>query len=422
MNSNSVSEDIEMQNNKNETIEKKKSIDHESLNLEECENNKNLLNLKMDQNDDSLVYHKFIIKSITDIDDRIFLIATGIQKCLIPTQHELELKNNLKFDYRINDEAVTTDYITERKTRVVDIINNHENPKYKIATVTTNSMKLPLQIEMILNHFPARIYKATVKIELTSRKVDKKNKSGYTLRPMFVYPKNSFQNLIRINNTDENAVGNNPNYNKLQDVMDKTKIYDILTPIPFAYGITHHKKTKNNEDVIYTPVIEIGFYLFEPILEAFFNMISPILIIKLLLTSTIIIDMDDTSYLGIMVGLILAVVFVIKNIRRQTDRSEFNTTDFYIIIFLLGLSICSIGVLHTFLRYLGVCISWLSSFIPIIGFFRYYSIKNRIISNSNKFNGIIQNPKIKEKSEEEIIFDDLIDLPTKEKPLGFFIE
>jgi len=31
-------------------------------------------------------------------------------------------------------------------------------------------------------------------------------------------------------------------------------------------------------------------------------------------------------------------------------------------------------------------------------------MKNRIISNSNKFNEVIQNSEIKEKSEEEIIY------------------
>ena len=103
--------DLEMQNNdlpKNNLI----SIDNDS----ECESETDSedKNKFLDININSYVYHKFIIKSINDDDDKIYLVATGVQKCLIPYQHEEELKKHLQFDYRINNEAQTDQYIKER--------------------------------------------------------------------------------------------------------------------------------------------------------------------------------------------------------------------------------------------------------------------------------------------------------------------
>ena len=46
-----------------------------------------------DVNINSSVYHTFVIKSIIDNDDRLQLIVTGIQKCLIPIKYESSLKN-----------------------------------------------------------------------------------------------------------------------------------------------------------------------------------------------------------------------------------------------------------------------------------------------------------------------------------------
>jgi len=377
-------------------------------------------NTLSDININSFVYHTFVIKSISDIEDNIYLIATGIQKCLIPINHETELNNHLHFDYRINNEASTEDYIKERKVKTVKVLTESDNPKFKVATVTTNAMKLPLQIKMILNHFPFRLYKASVKIELTSKQISYNN-SHITLRPDFVYQdKDNYQNLIRVNNNDSSAIGLKPHYDDLFDVMDKTKKFEILTPIPNIYGVPQKKdKQHTNETVEYTPIIEIGFYIYEPVLEAFFNMIAPLFMILLLMTSTILIVMDETSYLGIMCGIILAVVFVMKDIRRPTTRSKFSTTDLYIILFLLGLSVCSISVAYPLLKFIGVVISWLSNIVPIIGYFKYRDITNKIIKNSNRYNGIIQNPEVNAKSKESIFYDNLVPVPLKEECWGF---
>ena len=106
-----------------------------------------------DLNINSFVYHTFVIKKITDNEDQLQLIVTGVQKCLIPSKYENELKN-LQFKYRINDDAATDDYITERKIKTVEVINSSD---FNNATVTTNAMKLPLEVNIILNHFPYTI-------------------------------------------------------------------------------------------------------------------------------------------------------------------------------------------------------------------------------------------------------------------------
>ena len=411
--------DLEMQNNdlpKNNLI----SIDNDS----ECESETDSedKNKFLDININSYVYHKFIIKSINDDDDKIYLVATGVQKCLIPYQHEEELKKHLQFDYRINNEAQTDQYIKERKTKTVKVTtNNGALQDFKIATVTTNAMKLPLNVSMILNHFPFRLYKASVKIELTSKEVDKENKSHITLRPTLVYPnKDNYENLIRINNTDIEALAKNPDYTNLFNNMDKTKKFDILSPIPYVYGITQKKDKQHSDNhVKYIPIIEIGFYLYEPVLEAFFNMIAPLFMILLLMTSSVIINMNESSYLGIMCGIILAVVFVMKNIRRPTTRSKFNTTDLYIILFLSGLSLCSISVTHPLMKLIGVSIAWFSNIVPVIGYFRYKYITNKIIKNLNKFKDVIQNPENHTKSKEDILFDELVNIPSKKEAFGF---
>ena len=371
-----------------------------------------------DLNINSFVYHTFVIKKITDNEDQLQLIVTGVQKCLIPSKYENKLKN-LQFKYRINDDADTDDYITERKIKTVEVINSSD---FNNATVTTNAMKLPLEVNIILNHFPFRLYKASVKIELTSRQVDKDENSHVTLRPIYVYQDTTnYQNLIRVNNKDRNAIGSNPDYDKLLDLMDKTKFYDILTPIPFIYSVDDEKsKADNSKNIIYTPVVEIGFYLYEPVLESFFKMIAPLFMILLLMNSTVLIDMDEISYLGMMGGIILAVVFVIKDIRRPSSRSKVTTTDIYILLFLSGLSLCALGVFHPLLRNVGLGISWLSNVIPVIGYFRYTHITSTIINKSHKYNDIIQDPDNKSKAKENIIFTDLVCVPHKDKCIGYY--
>lgn len=377
----------------------------------------------LDINTNIFVYHTFVIKSINDHNDQLRLIVTGIQKCLIPHIHETELNNRLQFAYRINDDATTNDFITERKTKTVKIINNDVDKSLKcnIATVTTNAMSLPLCITMILNHFPFRLYKASVKIELTSRQVDTNEKSHITLRPCFVSEdKTNYQNLIRVNNKDKNAISHKQQYDKLLDTMDKTTKYDIVSPIPFIYGVRQTKTIQNSSEIIeYTPIVEIGFYLYEPILDTFFNMISPLFMVILLLTSTISINMDETNYLGIMCGIILAVVFVMKNMRRSTTITKISTTDLYIICFLSGLTICIGGVFHPYAKIIGVSISWGSNIIPLIGYYKYKQITNKITKKSNEYNDIIQNPGKIVFSKEEISYDKLFDIPTKKKPWGY---
>jgi|UniRef100_A0A6C0IVG4 hypothetical protein len=371
-----------------------------------------------DININSLVYHTFVIKSIIDNEDRVQLIVTGIQKCLIPVKYEDSL-SNLQFKYRINDDASTDDYIMERKTKTVPVINSTD---FNRATVTTNAMKLPLEVNIILNNFPFRLYKASVKIELTSKQVDKEDNSHVTLRPSYVYQdKGTYQNLIRVNNKDRNAIGSDPDYSNLLDAIDKTKSYDILTPIPFIYSVPDEKsKEDESKNIEYAPVVEIGFYLYEPVLESFFKMIAPLFMIMLLMTSTVLIDMDEISYLGMMGGIILAVVFVIKDIRRPSARSKTTTTDIYIYLFLTGLSLCAIGVFHPLLSIVGLGISWLSNIIPVIGYFRFAYITSTIINESHKYNNIIQDPNNKSKSKETIIYDKLVDVPTIDECIGFY--
>lgn len=64
-------------------------------------------------------------------------------------------------------------------------------------------------------------------------------------------------------------------------------------------------------------------------------------------------------------------------------------------------------------------ISWLSNIVPIIGYFKYRDLTNKIIKNSNRYNRIIQDPEVNAKSKEDILYDNLVSVPLKEKCWGF---
>tara|TARA_Y100000389_G_C17389688_1_gene479142 strand:- start:704 stop:1267 length:564 start_codon:yes stop_codon:yes gene_type:complete len=181
------------------------------------------------------------------------------------------------------------------------------------------------------------------------------------------------------------------------------------------------EKSKEDEskNIRYTPVVEIGFYLYEPVLETIFKMIAPLCMIMLLMTSTVLTDMDEISYLGMMGGIILAVVFVIKDIRRPSARSQTTTTDIYIYLFLIGLSLCAIGIFHPLLKTIGLGISWLSTLIPLVGYFRYTYITSMIKHESAIYNSIIQDPDNKSKSKETIIGNMLVEVPPIEECIGY---
>ena len=144
--------------------------------------------------------------------------------------------NELQFKYRINESASTGNYIVERNKFKKDIVRDNQG-FYNYSITSTYSMELPLQYNIIFNHFPFRLYKAYVKIELSSLVLNENN----ILRPNFCYEceyeekdssKENHQKLIRIKNTDKYAVSLNPNYDKLFNQMDKTRKFDILSPIP----------------------------------------------------------------------------------------------------------------------------------------------------------------------------------------------
>jgi len=280
-------------------------------------------------------------------------------------------------------------------------------------------MKIPLHTSMILDHFPFRLYKTFAKIELTS----KTTKSKITLRPNFHYQdENNFQKIIRVNNTDVNAVGDNPKYDKLFELMDRTQKFDLLTPIPFLYGTSQNKVSLDNKNIDYLPIMEIGFYFYEPILKTFFNMIAPLILVLLLMTSTIMLNLSGVEYLGIMNGIILAVVFVTPQIRRPTTRTKFSWTDLYLILLLFGLSICAISFVNPMVKYIGLIISWLSNTIPLLGYYRYRKFTNKIITKSNKYKSIIQNPNESIKSKDDIIFKNIKPIPVKKEPWGYVMD
>ena len=365
------------------------------------------------------VNNKFIIKSINDDkDDGLKLISTSIQQCIVPKIYENENNiNELQFKYRINESASTGNYIVERNKFKKDIVRDNQG-FYNYSITSTYSMELPLQYNIIFNHFPFRLYKAYVKIELSSLMLNENN----ILRPNFCYEceyeekdssKENHQKLIRIKNTDKYAVSLNPNYDKLFNQMDKTRKFDILSPIPFVYGEKDIINANNS-------IIIIGYYLYEPILRSFFNMIAPLIMILFLMTSAVMIEMSESSFLGIMCGIILAVVFVVNNIRRPIMRSKFSSTDLYIVLLLSGLSICALSFLHPLLKYIGLCVSWSSNIIPVIGIFRYYMLKSKILKESSKYKDMIQNPESNINPSESIIDINKIKLiPDKYKSWGY---
>lgn len=94
--SNKEEKDLEMQNNEIADVDDSQTLlKNDNSSDVESETDSEDKNKFLDVNINSYVYHTFVIKSISDHDDQLRLIATGIQKCLIPADHESELNKYL---------------------------------------------------------------------------------------------------------------------------------------------------------------------------------------------------------------------------------------------------------------------------------------------------------------------------------------
>lgn len=289
-----------------------------------------------------------------------------------------------------------------------------------------------LLFSTVLKWWPFTIKYLRLKLELTSDTDILKNDDGEelscTFRPDFKYFDPGLKkdgtmvdvnggpcSFVCVKNLTHSADRNDVDLTELEDELDHLGKYDLVSPIPVVYGEIQRKQTKIaggslGACVEYSPILHMGFFVKEPLTAGLYNFAFPAILTVLLMILTMYEfrqtkgAMGGESFLEIMAGLILTVVFLLPSLRQSESarsRTVCEPTDLMLMLLILGMAIScsSVFFVRSFgngdvatgmqsdgmlaLMYTGAFISLSSFLIPLSGGFVYMNYSRKIKSRAN---------------------------------------
>ena len=299
------------------------------------------------------VLHTVLIKTLRDTKDGdLELDCTCIQRAI----HPAEVSADLQFSYRINDKVQE---LHERKRRLVNAMDDG----LVVATCTTFSTSLPLTVSTVFSMYPFVIRLATCKIELTSYVHEGATGEQLTLRPDM--------------RNDTHATGDRVSVVMIKDTeaLDTSIQYGLASDTPIVYGKLEKKQDANGDNVTYTPIVNVGFYIIEPAIVALVYMLAPVAVIFIILTSVHEEDVGDfRAHLG---TLTVALIFALtqgnlRHVSRSTAPSSFlSPADAFVLVIFIGLAVAAVDAHNVRHRFIGIVIGWSAFVIPLVGGIQY---------------------------------------------------
>eukprot|EP00536_Pseudo-nitzschia_multiseries_P006304 jgi/Psemu1/65532/estExt_Genemark1.C_1320026 len=340
--------------------------------------------------------HTFMLKKIVDDDDvdgGLRLIGTFVQ--IVYDLDANQVNNQIQkkkafFDYRFNEISTTDKDINVRRTESMSI---NENGNTTSASRTTLEVSILLQIRSLFPLFPFQINLATAEIELSSV-----FSNSTTVRSNLLLHKHDPRNIICIQNLKSNderilkifeeSAQNDDLTDKILDSMDKTKVYNVLSPYPevsFEYD-------RNKQ---YCSRFILHFYVENPGFHKLVSILLPMILVTFVATMNVWNDMkrEDgdiaANHLQVTSTLTLTIVFVLPQIvNRVNHRDKLLTKDnVNIMVFFVALILASIpkNLAKTGIPELvGVILMGLSLLLPAYHYMLYSGKRRKIKAKAQR--------------------------------------
>lgn len=320
------------------------------------------------------VFHTVLIKAVRDSDEygregAIVLDATCIQRVVVAESVKRRAhvpEEGIQFGYRVNEVVTKLD---ERKSRVVGATDNADLAEPVEGTCTTYATTLPLKMSTIFSMYPFNIRLASVKLELSSTSLrDPTTDKTITLRPDLVRDANlPHASMVTI---------------QKPDALDNSTCYGLVSNTPVVYGDLERKagSTEGEADVLYTPIVHVGFYIFEPATVSIIYMLAPVALVLAVLTTVL--DEDTSTFRTHLATMSVALIVCLTqgNLRAHSVANNMfvSPADLFVLCIFLGMAISAAGSYQLWLRTLGVCVGWAAFLVPLTGMVLYNHNLGRI--------------------------------------------
>lgn len=358
---------------------------------------------KKEKNETKLrTLHPFMMKRIVDdvdVDGGVRLIGTFVQIVYDITQEqqdEIIAKQDVFFGYRFNEVAAKEgDFNVRRTERVATEVEDEKGEKTKVlGTRTTIEVNLPLEIDSLQACFPFQVDLATVAIELSSTFFDE-NKA--TLRAdILVHKEDSRQNVSIQNKPKDGTIleqfgqleEHTDKIEEILDKMDKTKVYNLLSPYPEVYYEYDNKKE-------YCPRFTVQFYLVKPGFYKLVKTLLPMILVWFVSVLNVWNDFlqtggDETSnHLQVTSALTLTIVFVLPEVvNDDTNRDRlFTRENVNIMVFFFALILASVpkSLAGTaVIELVGVILMAMCLMLPMYHCLHFYKIQEKIRARARR--------------------------------------
>mmetsp|Transcript_3455 Transcript_3455/g.4666 ORF Transcript_3455/g.4666 Transcript_3455/m.4666 type:complete len:430 (-) Transcript_3455:120-1409(-) len=359
----------------------------------------------------------FLVKHIVeDGDDNLTLVGTMVQKVF--ETDRLERSESAKafyFEYRFNDLMADEDSGYAKRRRSEKCVRSK-------CTKATFQMSAPLDVDTIFDVFPFKAYKASVLVELSSSTIEEET---HRVRPNLLVAKHDTRNnlsiqLPYINKMQEARTNDSQLLEDLKDKMDKMQDYDFITPFPNVEYIYDKKKK-------YCPKCRITFYLVQQGNSKMIEIIAPMLLISILNTLNVINDekVENVDYIANSAAFTLTAAFILPSIFSKANRNKvFTVNTVYVFLVFVGLALSSFPddmVGTNGFAITGVVLLWLSFFMPVISFIRFWRFQNQVSPTQGRadIDDFIERKNYKQFNHEKDNFKEHFlcvgDVPTKDK-------
>jgi len=353
----------------------------------------------------------FLMKKFIDDPDvkgSLLLAGTFIQIVLGLDKKEAESDEGFYFKYRFNEKSATDDTVQKRRTQFIETVDENDKPVY--GSRTTFQTIIPLEMDVPFTAFPFQICTGTAAVELSSTFKDK-----FTVRPDLLLhkkdPRKNFviQELKPIKKNlffgKENVGESDPLEERIMHKVDVSKKFDFISPYPSL----HYEYDKNKK---YCTRFEMTFYCFTADFLKILAIILPMFLITIITTINLINewtsyikenndnkddnndDKDDNNddshgdvlaHLQVTSALTLAAVLILPQIVDSSSNQHVcfkNFDSVYVTLIFVSLVFSSFPSKlvrgFVYLETIGVAGLWLSFCIPIVGYYRFSRIKNKI--------------------------------------------